>query len=541
MCPVEGTIDWPELELEIPAESPSAVEMPAFGSWLDVARRNRTALDGADVRIGGIRLSDLRRRARAETLALAAAYTRALGIAEPLGGAMPGTAAPQGPSDLLLCTGHQPVLVHPGIWIKYLAMARLVPAGGVGLNLIVDSDALDEVAAEVPRSNGRLARARVPMASAGPDVPAESLAAPDPDRWRAFVAAVDGHMATLHEPALADAWGRARLLPAPPAHLGLPGALSAFRRALEGPRPYLDLPVSHLSRSEAFRRFALAIFTDARRFAEVHNACLASYREHYGIRTGAQPFPDLTIDGARVETPFWYVADGRRMPLSVDVRAGRLLTNGDAVAPLPVGPEDAGFAAIRPRALTLTAFARLALADLFIHGIGGGRYDRATDAIVRAFFGLTPPVYATVTATLFLPFSGGGRADEERRRLHRLLLDLQHNPDRFLSADGPHQELVKEKWALIRRLDDASSMMRRERRQATQRIREINLILQVTVANQVADVQEELRRIDARHQDAEVTDYRGYPFFLFPAEAIDGLVDLLARRPAAAQADRVCG
>jgi hypothetical protein len=527
MCPVEETIDWPDFELEIPAESPSAVETPAFGSWLDAARRNRAALDGADARIGGLPLADLRRRARAETLSLAASYTRALGIA----------AAP-GAGDLLLCTGHQPVLVHPGIWIKYLAMARLVPPGGVGLNLIVDSDALDEVAADVPRRNGRLARARVPLASAGPDVPAEALAAPAPDRWKAFVAAVDAHMTTLDDAALADAWRRARSLAAPPSHLGLPGTLTAVRRTLEGPRPYLDLPVSHLARVEAFRRFALAIFGDARRFAEVHNACLASYREHYGIRTGAQPFPDLIIDGTRIETPFWYVADGRRAPLAVDVRAGRLLAGGDAVAPVPAEPDEAGFAAIRPRALTLTAFARLALADLFIHGIGGGRYDRATDAVMRAFFGITPPAYATVTATLFLPFSGGGRADEERRRLHRLLLDLQHNPDRFLSADGPHAELVKEKWELIRRLDEASSMTRRERRQATQRIREINSILQVTVANQIADVQQELRGIDARHEDAEVTDYRGYPFFLFSAEAIDGLVDLLARRPAAAQADR---
>jgi len=532
MCPAEGPIEWPAFELDIPTTSPSAVEAPPYASWLDVARRNRAALDAADVQIGGMPLAELRRLARAETLTLAAGYTRALGVE-----VAPGT------GDLLLCTGHQPVLVHPGIWIKYLAMARLVPAGGVGLNLIVDSDALEEVAADVPRSDGRLSRVRVPLVSSGPDVPAEAVPAPSLDQWRTFVAAIDAHLATIDEPAVAVAWERARTLAAPPTHLALPGALTAARRALEGPRPYLDLPVSHLVRSEAFRRFALAVLTDARRFAEVHNACLASYREHYGIRTSAQPFPDLSIDGARIETPFWYVLGGRRAPLSLDARTGRLFANGDTVAPLPAEPNDRTLAgaAIRPRALTLTAYARLALADLFIHGIGGSRYDRATDAIVRGFFGIEPPAYATATATLFLPFSGGGRADEERRRLHRLLLDLQHNPDRFLSAEGSHQELVKEKWALIRRLDDASTMTRRDRRQATQRIREINLILQVAVAGQVADVQEAMRGIDARHQDAEVTDYRGYPFLLFPVAAVDGLVDLLAGRPVAAHPDRVRG
>jgi hypothetical protein len=515
-------IRWPASELDIPATSPSAIGAPPYGTWLEVARRNRAALDAATVEIGGMGLGDLRRRARAEALTLAAAYTRALGID-----------APEGSGDLLLCTGHQPLLVHPGVWIKYLAMARLVPRGGVGLNLIVDSDALDEVAAEVPRNNGRLYRARVVLAGSAPSVPAESVPAPSASQWRTFVAAIDAHLATINEPAVAEAWARARAVAPPPTHLGLAGAVTAVRRSLEGPRPYLDLPVSRLARGDAFRRFALAILGDARRFADVYNACLASYREHYGIRTGAQPFPDLAVDGVRVETPFWFVAGGTRVPLWLDVRDGRLFADGDAVGRLPADPSDAAFAAaIRPRALTLTAFARLAIADLFIHGVGGGRYDRATDAIVREFFGIDPPAYAAATATLFLPFSSGGRADEERRRLQRQLLDLQHNPDRFLSGDGPHRRLVEEKWDLIRRLDGARSMTRRERRQATQRIREINLSLQIAVADRVADVQEALRRVDARDQDADVTEYRGYPFLLFSIAAVDGLVDLLAGRPA---------
>jgi hypothetical protein len=118
----------------------------------------------------------------------------------------------------------------------------------------------------------------------------------------------------------------------------------------------------------------------------------------------------------------------------------------------------------------------------------------------------------------------------ERQRLHRLLLDLQHNPDRFLAGDGPHRAMVEEKWMLIRRLEDASQMTRRDRRAATQRIREINRILQVAVADRVADVQEALREVDRHQETAEVTAYRGYPFLLFPVEAIEALVDLLAAR-----------
>lgn len=516
-----GRIDWPALEIDIPESSPAAVAAPAYHTWLDLARANRAALDTTTATIAGVPLGELRRAARAEILPLAAAYTRSLGHDPPKHG-----------EDLVLATGHQPVLVHPGIWIKYLALARLVPPGGVGVNVIVDSDATGEIDAEVPRADGRLGRARVILAQAGPEVPAEVVPAPDVAQWRAFAAEIDGHLATLDEPAIAEAWGRARsLLPVrTPSEAGLSGAVTALRRALEGPRSYLDIPVSHLIRTAAFRRFAASILNESARFAEVHNGCLADYRTHYGMRTAAQPFPDLEVNGGRVEAPFWYVDEGRRWPLFVDVNAGRLIARDRAVGPLPSDPDDPAFKSVplRPRALTMTAFKRTAVVDLFIHGIGGGRYDRATDAIVREFFGIAPPAYAIVTATLWLPFRDSGAPDEERRRLRRTMLDLQHNPDRFLSADsGPHRELAAEKWSLIRRLEVPNTMTRRERRQATQRIREINSTLQVAVADRVATVQEALHRVDIRQEDAEVTAYRAYPFILHRVEAVEGLVDAL--------------
>lgn len=517
---------WPPFGLEIPTTSPAAVAWPPMATWADLARANRRALDASAVRIGDVALSELRRRARADALARAATYTAGLGLPVPPGG-----------NALVLGTGHQPTFAHPGIWVKMLAMARVVPSDGIGLNLVVDSDAADDLGFDVPRADGRLRRARVVLVPGGPDRPYEALDRPDRAQWARLAAEVDAHLHTLPDPAVAAGWPRAR------AHLPLPdgldasAAVTALRRRIEGPRPYLDLPVSELARTSAFRRFALAILTDAERFAAVHNDLLADYRAHHGIRTGAQPFPDLAVGADGVEAPFWVVREGRRLPLVVAPRR-RLLAAGTEVGVLPADPDDTAFAALalRPRALTLTAFARLVVVDLFVHGVGGGRYDRVTDAVVRAYFGVEPPVYAAATATLYLPFAAGHFHEVERRRLRRLLLDLRHNPDRFLDGRGPHQALVEEKWALIRRLERADALTRRERRAATRRIREVNEILRAAVADRIAEAQDALARLDRHEEDAEVTAYRGYPFLLFPIEAADALVDLLEAAPVTAGA-----
>ena len=54
---------------------------------------------------------------------------------------------------------------------------------------------------------------------------------------------------------------------------------------------------------------------------------------------------------------------------------------------------------VRSRALTNTLYARLFLCDLFIHGIGGGKYDEVTDDMIRRYYGIEPPEYLVLSAT----------------------------------------------------------------------------------------------------------------------------------------------
>ena len=55
----------------------------------------------------------------------------------------------------------------------------------------------------------------------------------------------------------------------------------------------------------------------------------------------------------------------------------------------------------------LTCFLRLVVADQFIHGIGGGRYDQVTDRFIARHFGIAPPAFAVTTATLHFPDAVG--------------------------------------------------------------------------------------------------------------------------------------
>ncbi len=526
----EGTALGLDLEAGIPEASPSAFATPTFSLWHGMAASNRKALEAPGLRIGSVLLAELRRRARIEIAALGVEYTEGLGVEFVPGG-----------NGLLICTGHQPLLVHPGIWIKHLSLARLVPPDGSGVSVVVDSDASEEVVAEVPARDGRLRRHRVRLVGAEPEVPFELMAATSEEGWRRFVREVDDCLEGLGEEAIASAWSATRDAPPPTRAHGLSGAVTAARRRLEGRRPYVEVPVSWIARTSAFRTFVLSIVREAERFAGVHNAALSEYRLRHGIRTGAQPFPDLDVAGSLVEAPFWLIHGGVRTPLYVDLEDGRFWANGQELGNVPDDPDAPGLKAmaIRPRAVSLTAFLRLALADLFIHGVGGGRYDRATDAIIRRFFGIEPPAYSVATATLFLPFSSRTPDEGDLQRLRRLHLDLQHNPDRFLAeGEGRYRALTDEKWELIRRLEGAAEMTRRQRREVTGRIREINLELQPAVSERLQEAARELREAERRQAEAEAIDYRGYPFLLHPVESVEALVDALAAGDADAGAVR---
>ena len=109
---------------------------------------------------------------------------------------------------------------------------------------------------------------------------------------------------------------------------------------------------------------------------------------------------------------------------------------------------------LRPRALMTTLFLRCFLADGFVHGIGGGIYDRLTDQIIRDFLRIEPPAYAIATATLHLPLPETVRRSVEHldalvANLSDQARRLRSSPESFLASEDPYSESLAQEHAAL--------------------------------------------------------------------------------------------
>jgi hypothetical protein len=473
--------------------------------------------------------AELRHEARQAAVRAARDYLRQAG--EPL----PSTA-----TDSLLLAGHQPELFHPGVWVKNFALHGVGRQHGVTpVNLVVDNDTVKATALHVPAMT-------VPPPPIDQSHP--TLLSVPFDRWTSEAPyeerAVEDEalFASLPERAR-QPWGFTPLLPefweealrqAQRTPL-LGERFAAARRSLE--RRWgchnLELPLSALCRTEPFAWFACHLLTHLPAFHELYNRTVHDYRRRQGIRSRNHPVPDLGATGDWLEAPFWAWRAGqarrarlfvRRTPSALELRAGE-----EAWPALPLPGEDNGQAAVRvwlalerrglkvrSRALTTTLYSRLFLGDLFIHGIGGGKYDELTDGLIHGFYGLQPPAFLVLSATLLLPLPPYPGSPEACGRLAREARDVHYNPQRHLpeagGADEEARRLVREKQAWI----DRPCPTRRQRRERFRVLRRLTEELRARLAKRERELRDEWRRCEKEAAGNAVLRRRDYPFCLYP-------------------------
>ena len=171
---------------------------------------------------------------------------------------------------------------------------------------------------------------------------------------------------------------------------------------------------------------------------------------------------------------------------------------------------------IRSRALVTTLWARLALGDLFIHGIGGAKYDRVTDRLIERFFGLRPPGFMVLSATLLLPIERDRVTADDLRAIQRELRDLTYHPERYLDgADHAAADLMAAKRRWIETPQTAENA-----RQRCHAIREVNAALQPWLDPRRQTMLERQAQTLRKLQAESVLAWREYAFCLYPESTL---------------------
>jgi hypothetical protein len=299
------------------------------------------------------------------------------------------------------------------------------------------------------------------------------------------------------------------------------------------------------------RRFSVHLFSELATCREVYNASLTEYRHVNHLRSHTHPVPRLDADDEWLEAPFfvWTTSSPvrrrlyvRRLPsavvlsdrdglrLELDLRDG-----GDTAMEQLAEAERRGIK-LRPRALITTMYARLVLSDLFIHGIGGAKYDELTDLIIRRFFGLEPPSYLTATATFRLPLARPPVTAENLRASVRRLRDLRYRPESFpgderVCGDGGICErlgaLAAEKRDYLTRHD-----LRRCRSEVFDGLDRLNRAMHDLLRPVEHQMRAQHAELVMQRKQSQLLGSREFSFVLFRADELPARLRELCKLPA---------
>jgi len=186
---------------------------------------------------------------------------------------------------------------------------------------------------------------------------------------------------------------------------------------------------------------------------------------------------------------------------------------------------------IRPKALLLTLFNRLFVSDLFIHGLGGAKYDLVTDEIIREFFKVEPPHFLVVSCTLHLNFkSSPGRSDSKISALRKKIRDLGFNPERYideLSLTKKEEiqmgKLAEKKTELIKKIKGVLASA--EKQKISEEIKAINNFMEEKVEPLRYELSKKLEDEEEKMKHSKVYAFREFPYCFFSAKELRNLLN----------------
>jgi hypothetical protein len=186
---------------------------------------------------------------------------------------------------------------------------------------------------------------------------------------------------------------------------------------------------------------------------------------------------------------------------------------------------------IRPKALVLTLYNRLFISDLFVHGLGGAKYDLVTDEIIKEFFKVEPPHFLVVSCTLYLDFKSSPNASDSKvSALKKKARDLEFNPQRYidelaLTKKEKNQigELAEKKTELIKKIKEASSPV--EKHKISEEIKAINNFMGEKVRLIKHELNKKIEKEEEKMKQAKVYTFREFPYCFFSAKELRQLLN----------------
>lgn len=514
----------------LPAGHGEVVERPEREQWGALFEANRAKAAQWDFLVAGVPVQRYRQEVRSVLLAAAERFSARLAVdVRPV-------SDPQAP---IVMTGHQPELYHPGVWIKDFELERLARLlGCAAVDLVVDSDSFDHVSLTAPCVVPQVTRCRQYLAVGAAGTSYAMAPVPEPAHIAQFCDATQAALETLKAPAIARHFSAfcEHLDSARPDARNLAELVTIARRRYEASADtgYLEVMLTEVCRTVEFNGFVVELALGASSFADAYNTELSAYRERTRTRSSAQPFPDLGVRDGAYELPLWLIDPRRRVPIWARPRGDGvdLLAEGEVVVSLPCDARLATRALassgllLAPKALALTLFVRLFCCDLFIHGIGGARYDQVTDGVIRHYFGVDPPAFVVASMTMYLPLGARLVGPEDIARAKDRLHRLTHNPDALLgevdfddAGERAHiMELVERKQDLVARIGQPDA----DRKSLGIAIKALNTELAARLEPVRQVLVDEMAELESQYAASEVLTDRTYPLcFWDPREIAD--------------------
>ena len=514
---------------------------PAYEEIPGLIGLNKERFQSYDFNINDMPFSQFREQVRSETLKTAGEYTEKIwSLCTKLNIVgtenLPGVKDSYTPGKEIIQTGHSPALVHPGVMIKHRLVNSIAKkVNAVGINMVVDNDACHNNCLNIPNINGLDSSVeKIEYLPGLRNLAFEEIRYADSTQLTAFKESV---LKALHNPDMKEMFeGFMDVV------LKLAGETLQFSDLFTFARhafltrfgiSNLEIPVSLISETDSFLNFFLHITENARSFVDIYNAKLREYRRLKRISSKANPLPDLVEKGFVVEMPFWIWEDNEpRKSLYASIANQScisILSENETVTHFSFGERGNSSEnlerlkemisrgiKIRPKAIANTMYSRMFFSDLFVHGIGGAKYDLITDAIIREFFGVEPPGYATISATLHLPYKPFDTSKEDVLAMKHIIKDMGHNPNRYatdkIMEEVEMMSLVSEKKELIAKTLHNSE----EKHRTFGRLKELNTLMKGKISPLIKEKEKEMDGLEKKLRYNSIVTNREYPFCLYP-------------------------